>query len=72
MSISDDRLVAAYLTVGISVERLPHTIDLNRLIALAAPQLNQSEPLRRDAFRRLTYLRKRKLLPPLGRGGPLH
>ena len=72
MPISDVRLVDAYLRVGVSVERLPHSLELDRLISLAAPQLRLCEPLRRYVFRRLTYLRKRKLLPPLGRIGLPH
>ena len=72
MDISDDLLIAAYLQVGIPLDQLAHTPDLDRLIRLADPHACLDERFRRDTNRRLTYLRKRGRLPRLGRGGPMN
>lgn len=65
---SDDRLVAAYVEVGRTLDDLPYTDEFEKLVAVLG---GEGAVARREVLHRLQNLRKANKLPRLGRAaGP--
>ena len=60
----DQRLLDAYVQLGKSVDRLPYSPDIVKLMDLLG--LPNSEQQKFQVFQRLLYLRKRGRLPLVG------
>lgn len=61
----DDRLVAAYVEIGRTLDDLPYTQDFETLLERVG--MGQEPAGRREVFHRLHNLRKASRLPRLGR-----
>lgn len=61
---SDDRLVAAYVEVGRTLDDLPYTDEFEKLVAVLG---GDGALARREVLHRLQNLRKANRLPRLGR-----
>ncbi|MCE7973551.1 MAG: hypothetical protein DYG92_04385 [Leptolyngbya sp. PLA1] len=61
---ADDRLVAAYVEVGRTLDDLPYTDEFETLVALLG---GENAVVRREVLHRLHNLRKAHKLPRLGR-----
>lgn len=64
LSAEDERLVAAYRSVGRSVDELPYTTEFEELVKLVGRSTSDVE--RHAVFKRLVNLRKMGRLPRLG------
>lgn len=64
--MDDSVLIRAYLAVGVTVDKLPYTEHLGRILAMYTESQGQGVP-EQDLWRRLMTLRKKGRLPRLGR-----